>query len=68
MKNNFDFDYVKLGEFITYILIINNFKCNNKTAIIVLVILLICFIVFTFYAPKIGLFKDPITNKFGITN
>lgn len=57
-----------LGEFITYILIINNFKCNNKTAIIVLVILLICFIVFTFYAPKIGLFKDPITNKFGITN
>ena len=55
-----------LGEFISYILIINNFKCNNKIAIAVLIILFICFLLFTFLTPKIGLFKDPITNKYGI--
>lgn len=57
-----------LGEFIAYILIINRFKCNSRTSIIILSILLVCFVVFTFYTPKIGLFKDPITNKFGITS
>lgn len=57
-----------LGEFIAYLLIINRFKCNSRTSIIILSILLVCFVVFTFYTPKIGLFKDPITNKFGITS
>lgn len=55
-----------LGEFVSYVLIINNFKCSNKIAIIVLIILFVCFTIFTFYTPKIGLFKDPITNKYGI--
>lgn len=52
-----------LGEFVSYVLIINNFKCNNKIAIIVLIVLFVCFVIFTFQPPKIGLFKDPITNK-----
>lgn len=55
-----------LGEFLAYILIVNNFKCNNKIAVAVLVILFICFMLFTFITPKIGLFKDPISKKFGI--
>lgn len=57
-----------LGEFVSYVLIINNFKCDNKIAIIVLIILFVCFGIFTFQPPKIGLFKDPLTNKYGIKN
>ena len=55
-----------LGEFVAYILMINRFKCNNIMAIIVLIIVGISFVVFTFNAPNIGLFKDPITGKYGI--
>ena len=55
-----------LGEITSYLLIINKFKCNNVIAIVVLIILLICFKQFTFNAPHIGLFKDPITNTYGI--
>ena len=57
---------VILGEFISYVLIINKFKCNNKIFIVVLIILFICFILFTYFTPKIGLFKDPITGKYGL--
>ena len=57
---------VILGEIISYLLIINKFKCNNKIAIVVFTILFILFIVFTYNAPKIGLFKDPVTGKYGI--
>lgn len=55
-----------VGEIISYRLISNNFKYNNKLAIITLILLLICFILFTFYPPNIGLFKDPITSMYGI--
>lgn len=55
-----------LGEFIAYALIVNKFKCKNIIAIIALIILFISFVFFTFNAPKIGLFKDPITNGYGI--
>lgn len=54
-----------LGEFVAYILIINKLKCNNRL-IIILIILFICFIIFTFEAPNLGIFKDPLTNKYGI--
>ena len=57
---------VILGEVISYVLIINKFKCNNKIAIIILIILFICFIVFTYHTPKIGLFKDPVTGGYGM--
>lgn len=52
-----------LGEFVSYVLIINNFKCSNKIAIIVLILLFVCFAIFNYFTPNIGLFKDPITNK-----
>ena len=49
-----------LGEVFAYNLMINSFKCSNKIATFVLVVLFIMFAVFTFLTPKIGLFKSPI--------
>ena len=51
---------VFLGEFVSYLLMINDFKCNKNIAIIVLIIFVILFFVFTFNPPKIGLFISPI--------
>ena len=51
-----------LGEFLSYVLIINNFKCSNKIAIIVLIILFVCFAIFNYFTPNIGLFKDTASN------
>ena len=47
-----------LGEITSYILIINKYTCSNFLAIVFLFLMCICFIVFTFNPPKIGLFKD----------
>ena len=55
-----------LGEFISYMLIVNEFNCINTIAIIILLILLLFFIIFTYFTPKIGIFKDPLTDKYGI--
>ncbi|MBP3255206.1 MAG: hypothetical protein J6M60_01775 [Clostridia bacterium] len=55
-----------IGECVAYKLLINGFECNNIISIVVLTIFVICFTVFTFYTPKIGLFKDPITGKYGL--
>lgn len=51
---------VILGEIITYKLTLNMKCCNKWSAVIVLIILLISFIVFTFNAPDIGLFRNPV--------
>ena len=48
-----------LGELVSYMLIVNNFKCNKILAIIILLIIFICFIVFTYLPPNIGLFRAP---------
>ena len=53
---------VILGEFVAYIFLYNNIKCNKKIATIILIIIAIGFIIFTFSPPKIGLFQDPL-NK-----
>ena len=50
-----------LGELVSYLLIVNNFKCNKILAIIILLFIFICFVVFTYFPPNIGLFKDPAT-------
>ena len=55
-----------LGEYISYLLMINNFECNNKIAVIFLIVIFILFTIFTFYTPNIGIFKDPLTGKYGI--
>ncbi|MCI8272900.1 MAG: hypothetical protein HFJ55_02320 [Clostridia bacterium] len=57
---------VMLGEYVTYRLLTSNFSCNNTIAIIVLSIVLISFIVFTYFTPRLGIFKDPISGQYGI--
>jgi len=49
-----------LGEYSAYKLILSDFKCNKKIAILILIILLFCFIILTYNPPQIGLFKEPI--------
>ena len=55
-----------LGEFVGYVFMVNKFKCNNKVAITLLIVIFICFIIFTYFTPNIGIFKDPLTGKYGI--
>lgn len=50
---------VIIGEFVSYMLIINKAKCNKKIAIIILTIIAIAFIFFTYYPPELGIFKKP---------
>ena len=57
---------VLLGEYTVYKILSSNFLCNANVAFIVLILLLFCFIFFTYVPPQIGLFKDPISNSFGI--
>jgi hypothetical protein len=57
---------VILGEYFSYKKIKSNSSCNNLIAIIVLLLLFLCFVLFTFFTPHIGLFKDPVSGRFGI--
>ena len=42
-------------------------KCRHpKLAIAILILIAILFAVFTYAAPEIGIFKDPLTGTFGI--
>ena len=51
---------VFLGEFVAYKMTLSMKCCNKLGAVIVLTILLLCFITFTFNAPSIGLFRNPV--------
>ena len=57
---------VIIGEYVTYILTINNFTLNKIFCIFILILLTVSFFIFTFYPPKINLFKDPINGSYGI--
>lgn len=57
---------VLLGEYLAYKFMTSNLRCNNIIVTIILVSILICFIVFTYFTPNIGIFKDPVTNQYGI--
>lgn len=57
---------VIIGEFVSYKTLLSNFKCNKILSILVIILLLIGFILFTYFTPEIGLFKDPISGKYGI--
>ena len=57
---------VILGEWLAYKIMNSNFICDKKIAIIFLIFLLLCFTVFTYFPSKIGWFKDPVTNNYGI--
>ena len=44
-------------------------KCNHpKLALVLLCLIGVMFVLFTFRTPEIGIFKDPITGEFGIGN
>lgn len=57
---------VILGEYYSYKKLKFNSGGNNFLCFIILLVLCICFILFTFFPPHIGLFLDPVTLKFGI--
>ena len=57
---------VVIGEYSAYLIIKNKIECNKKISILVLLFFTLCFFLFTFYPPKIGIFKDPITGEYGI--
>lgn len=57
---------VILGENIASRIMQSNQEAQEKVYIAILGILLICFMVFTYFPPKIALFKDPLTNTYGI--
>ena len=60
---------VILGEYAAYKIMTNEeykLKCNKKIAVIGLICILLCFIIFTYLPPHIGLFTDPISNGYGI--
>ena len=44
-----------------------NIQCESpKTAIVILFAIALCFALFTFFTPEIGIFKDPLTGTYGI--
>ena len=43
-----------------------NNKDKNSTGILIITTMYLIFIIFTIYPPRLELFKDPITNTFGI--
>ena len=53
---------VFLGEYTAYKLTNHISECKDGLAIFILIVLFICFIAFTYNAPQIGLFRDPL-NK-----
>lgn len=57
---------VLVGEYVSYKILLSNFYCNNCKALITLGLLLFCFVLFTYFPPNIGLFKDPLTGNYGL--
>lgn len=57
---------VFLGEYVSYKVLLSYFSCDKFASIVLLVALFFYFVFFTYNPPKIGLFKDPLTNKYGI--
>lgn len=55
-----------IGEYLSYRIMISDFSCNPKISIMFLIVLLFSFLIFTFFTPQIGLFKDPISGKYGL--
>lgn len=59
---------VVVGQIVSYTLFKKNQFSRNtdKIALIVLIVLGIAFIVFTFYPPHLPIFQDPISRSYGI--
>ena len=68
-NNRNNFGAVILGKYVAYKIMTNDEykqKCNKRIAVIGLICILLCFIIFTYLQPHIGLFKDPISNGYEI--
>ena len=57
---------VILGQYVAYKKMHSTIFCNNTIAIIILLVICLSFVLFTFFPPHIPLFQDPITGMFGI--
>ena len=57
---------ILLGNFISYKLLSSFFTLDKKIPLLILIILFFLFIIFTYIPPKINLFRDPISNTFGL--
>jgi hypothetical protein len=59
---------VVIGQVVSYALFKKNQFSKNidKVALVILVVLGIAFIVFTFYPPHLPIFQDPISRGYGI--
>ena len=57
---------VALGQYVSYLKMQSESSCNNIIPIIILLVLCLCFFIFTFFPLYIALFEDPITGLFGI--
>lgn len=55
-----------LGEMCAYKIITDGSSSNEELYLRIVGLLLICFIVFTYFTPRINFFKDPVTGKYGI--
>ncbi len=54
--------------FETWLLKREKLRCKRqKAALGVLCLLAICFVVFTFVTPEIGIFRDPLSGSYGIS-
>ncbi len=67
--------FIDIGSFFIAVIIGNSYtikksnntsSCHNILALTILTLLTLEFILFTFFTPHIGLFKDPITGLYGI--
>jgi hypothetical protein len=60
---------VVLGQVVSYFFFKKNRFSRNadKVALVILVVLGIAFIVFTFYPPHLPIFQDPISRGYGIS-
>lgn len=56
---------ILLGEFISLKKLFSNNMCRKGIALVILLILLFAFVIFTYFPPKINYFKDPVTNNYG---
>ena len=51
----------------THLFLEEKLSCRSKKrTIAILVAIALLFVIFTFFTPKIGLFKDPLTGTYGI--
>lgn len=62
---------IVLGEYISYKLMKRKSESNIKTLILssfIIWFLFSCFVLCTYFPPKVNLFRDPITGFYGINN